>query len=66
MFCFLNCSIQYVSISVALAGDIPALQSLRASLRPAMLRSSLCDGPAFVAGLTAVYQKLWQRYCHTP
>ena len=57
---------QYITCAVQLASSLPQLQQLRASLRPAMLKSPLCDGPNFVAGLTKVYQELWQRYCNTP
>jgi len=51
-----------VSIAVSLAADIPALQNLRAGLRPAMLASPVCDGRTFVANLTATYERLWDRY----
>jgi hypothetical protein len=55
--------LQYVSIAVALAHDLPHLQHLRASLRPAMLASSLCDGRTFVENLTQTYEELWRRFC---
>lgn len=63
MFCalFFFC-VQYVSIAVNLARDLPRLQSLRASLRPAMLSSPLCDGARFTANLTRTYQHLWERF----
>jgi predicted O-linked N-acetylglucosamine transferase (SPINDLY family) len=53
---------EYVSLAVALAQDIPKLQSLRASLRPAMLASPICDGRTFVGQLTDTYERLWQRF----
>ena len=56
---------QYVAVAVSLAQNIPALQSMRESLRPAMLQSALCNGPAFVAGLTATYQQMWAHYCNS-
>jgi len=56
------CAFQYVSIAVSLAADIPALQNLRAGLRPAMLASPVCDGRTFVANLAATYERLWDRY----
>jgi len=56
---------EYIGIATALAQPehVARLQELRAALRPAMLKSPLCDGPAFVAGLTKVYQQLWRNYC---
>ena len=53
---------EYVDITVRLASDLPKLQRLRASLRPAMLASPLCDGKAFVPMLTETYQMLWKRF----
>jgi predicted O-linked N-acetylglucosamine transferase (SPINDLY family) len=57
---------EYIAIATNLAANVPQLQQLRSSLRPAMLRSPLCDGPSFVAGLTKVYQQLWRAYCSKP
>ena len=38
---------EYVAIAASLASDLDALAALRASLRPRMLSSPLCDGPGF-------------------
>jgi len=48
---------EYVARAVAAAADLPALAALRAGLRPRMLASRLCDGPAFVARLEGVYRE---------
>jgi len=53
---------EYVVRAVAAAADLPALAALRAGLRPRMLASRLCDGPAFVARLEGVYRGLWHRW----
>ena len=53
---------EYVARAVAAAADLPALAALRAGLRPRMLASRLCDGPAFVARLEGVYRSLWRRW----
>ncbi|GJP63563.1 hypothetical protein CLOP_g20626, partial [Closterium sp. NIES-67] len=54
---------EYVAIATQLASDIPQLASLRASMRPRMLSSRLCDGPAFTRDLEATYRSLWRRHC---
>lgn len=53
---------QYISSAVSLALDLPRLQQLRQQLRPAMLQSTLCDGPTFGRQLETVYESLWTRY----
>eukprot|EP00887_Chlorella_sp_A99_P005978 scaffold27.g5978.t1 len=53
---------EYVSRAAQLAGDLPALAALRAGLRPRMLASRLCDGPAFVEGLEDAYQHMWRAW----
>ncbi|KAL3695350.1 hypothetical protein R1sor_009426 [Riccia sorocarpa] len=54
---------EYVSKSIELASDVNALNTLRLGLRERMVKSHLCDGRNFVAGLESTYRTLWHRYC---
>ncbi|XP_075512961.1 putative UDP-N-acetylglucosamine--peptide N-acetylglucosaminyltransferase SPINDLY isoform X1 [Primulina tabacum] len=54
---------EYVQLALQLSSDIPALSSLRMSLRNLMLKSPLCDGSKFTRGLESAYRYMWQRYC---
>ncbi len=56
----------YVRIAIALAGDLPRLASLRATLRDRMKASPLMDGPRFARSVEAAYRTAWQRWCATP
>lgn len=51
---------EFVRIAADLAGDVPRLRSLRASLRERMQNSPLMDGARFVRGLEAAYRAMWQ------
>ena len=53
---------EYVARAAQLAGDLPTLCTLRASLRARMEASPLCDAPAFVRGLEGEYHLLWGRW----
>ncbi|MEO5958771.1 MAG: hypothetical protein ABIZ49_00055 [Opitutaceae bacterium] len=53
----------FVRISSELAGDLPRLGELRASLRGRMERSPLMDARAFSDGIEAAYRTMWQRWC---
>ncbi len=48
----------YVALAVAMAGDLPRLAALRASLRNRMAASPLCDGQRFAANLMSILQDL--------
>jgi predicted O-linked N-acetylglucosamine transferase (SPINDLY family) len=50
----------YVDIAIRMAGDLSALQTLRAQLRPRAQATSLFDGALFAAQLTATLQQVWQ------
>ena len=52
---------EFVRIAVELAGDLPRLECLRASLRDRMRGSPLMDAPRFARGIEAAYRTLWQR-----
>lgn len=53
---------QFVEIAVRLAGDLPRLAELRASLRDRMERSPLTDGRGFAAAIEAAYREAWQTW----
>jgi protein O-GlcNAc transferase len=52
----------YVRIAVELAGDLPRLADLRATLRPRMLASPLMDAPRFARNVEAAYRSMWQAW----
>jgi predicted O-linked N-acetylglucosamine transferase (SPINDLY family) len=54
---------QYVKIAVDLAGDLPRLTELRASLRPKMQSSPLMDAPRFARNVEAAYRQTWRTWC---
>jgi predicted O-linked N-acetylglucosamine transferase (SPINDLY family) len=54
---------EYVERAAGLAADLGALGELRASLRDRMLRSPLCNGPAFTRGLEQAYRQMWRQFC---
>ena len=54
---------QYVSRAVELAGDLPRLVELRATLRPRMEASPLMDAPGFARNIESAYRTMWRRWC---
>ena len=54
---------EFVRIAVELAGDLPRLGCLRATLRERMRASPLMDAPRFARGIEAAYRTVWQRWC---
>ena len=56
---------EFVRIAVGLAGDLPRLSGLRATLRERMRRSPLMDAPGFARGIEAAYRTMWRRWCDT-
>ena len=54
---------QYVQIAAELAGDLPRLARLRATLRQRMQDSPLMDAPRFARHIEAAYRGMWQRWC---
>ena len=54
---------QFVSIAVALAGDLPRLSELRATLRDRLQASPLMDAPRFARTVEAAYREMWRRWC---
>jgi protein O-GlcNAc transferase len=57
---------QYVQLAVDLAGDLPRLADLRATLRPRMQSSPLTDAPAFTRHVEDAYRAMWQRWSTRP
>ncbi|MBS0332954.1 MAG: hypothetical protein JSS35_09320, partial [Proteobacteria bacterium] len=52
----------FVERAVALAGDVPALDALRARVRPAFEAIAICDGPTFTRGLERAYAQMFARW----
>jgi len=51
----------YVRMAVELAGDLPRLAELRATLRARMRASPLMDAPRFARNVESAYRKMWER-----
>ncbi len=54
---------EYVRVAVNLAGDLPRLGSLRASLRSRMEASPLLDAGRLARNVEAAYRTMWRRWC---
>ncbi len=52
----------YVALAESLAGDLPALASLRAGLRDRMASSPLCDGERFAGSFQHVLRDVWREW----
>jgi protein O-GlcNAc transferase len=57
---------QYTDIAVALALDLPRLESLRASLRRRFEESSLCDEVRFAANFEEILRTAWRQASSRP
>ena len=53
----------YVDLAVELALDASRLAKLRATLRPEMAASPLCDEARFVRSFETACTTIWERYC---
>jgi len=50
----------YVRLATKLAGNLPHLAELRATLRPRMQSSPLMNAPRFAQNVEAAYRKMWE------
>ncbi|HWZ70528.1 MAG TPA: tetratricopeptide repeat protein [Casimicrobiaceae bacterium] len=53
----------YVQAAVGLAADLPALATLRATLRQRMQNSLLTDSARFARNVEAAYRDMWRSWC---
>ncbi len=53
----------YIEFARSLASDIPALASLRESLRDRMQKSGLMNIDLFTRDLEAAYKNMWANWC---
>jgi predicted O-linked N-acetylglucosamine transferase (SPINDLY family) len=53
----------YVRIAAQLAGDLPRLAELRATLRERMQKSPLMDASRFARNVEAAYRQMWRQWC---
>jgi predicted O-linked N-acetylglucosamine transferase (SPINDLY family) len=51
----------YVRIAAELAGNLPRLAELRATMRARMQGSPLMDAPRFARNIEAAYQSMWEQ-----
>ena len=54
---------QFVAVASELAGDLPRLAKLRATLRERMRNSPLMEAPRFARNIEAAFRGVWQRWC---
>ena len=54
---------EYMSIAERLAGDLPALEQMRPTLRGRLAASPLMDGRQFAADIESAYRQMWRILC---
>jgi len=54
---------EYVVVATRLAGDLPRLKELRATLRSRMEASVLMDAPRFARQIEDAYRTMWRTWC---
>ena len=54
---------QYSAIAAKWAANLPALSTLRNTLRQRMLASPLMDSKTFAADVESAYRAMWQTWC---
>jgi protein O-GlcNAc transferase len=59
----MNSEEDYVRKAVELAGNLPRLADLRATMRARMQASPLMDAPRFARNVEAAYRSMWQAWC---
>jgi predicted O-linked N-acetylglucosamine transferase (SPINDLY family) len=56
---------QYIQIAIAMAGDLPRLAALRATLRQRLKDSPLMNGPRQARDIESAYRAMWRHWCQT-
>lgn len=56
---------QFVARAAALAQQVPSLETLRASLRPALSASPLCDARRYAESQARAYRDMWRQWCQS-
>ena len=54
---------QFVETAVKLAGDLPQVQTMRATLRVRMRQSPLMDARRFTGSIEDAFRAMWKRWC---
>jgi protein O-GlcNAc transferase len=54
---------EFTRLAVELAGDMPRLKELRASLRNRMKQSPLMDAASFTRAVEEAYRTMWRQWC---
>jgi protein O-GlcNAc transferase len=54
---------EYVRIAAGLAGDLPKLATLRATMREWMKKSPLLDAAGFAREVEEAYRRVWEEWC---
>ena len=55
----------FVAKATSLAQNLPALAKIRASLRPRMRASTICDVRGYASYIEAAYRRMWVRWCRS-
>jgi protein O-GlcNAc transferase len=55
----------FAKVAARLAGDLPALEQIRKSLRPRMGKSPLMDGKTFAKKVEHIYRQVWKKWCQS-
>ncbi len=53
----------FAARAAALAGDLPRLERLRATLRDRVLGSRLCDAVGFARSIESAWRTMWRDWC---
>jgi protein O-GlcNAc transferase len=56
----------YLAAASDLAANPSRLAALRSSLRPTLLASPLCDGPAYTRQVESAFRAMWRTFCSAP
>jgi len=56
---------QFITIATQLAGDLPRLRELHATLRARLRASTLMNPAAFARDIESAYRHMWRRWCES-